>query len=676
MDLTASDFFLISLGALVIGFLIPLILPAKSPAILIGGLIPALVAAGAGLISAGIILLNQTSLQHIFYQLLPGVNFSIYIDSLAAFFLLVIFGLYLAVAVYTWGYCRKFTAEQVKYLLALGNLFVLAMVMVIIADNALTFLLVWEAMSLVSYFLVVFDHQDGRSRQAGFIYLVMTHIGTVFICLAFLLLYRYNGSLDFAAFRAGAGQVGQGAAGVIFILALIGFGTKAGIIPLHVWLPRAHPVAPSNISALMSGVMIKTGIYGLLRVTFDFLGPGPIWWGYVVLALGAVTALLGVMYALMEHDLKRLLAQHSVENIGIIMMGVGAALIFRSLDLKLLTALALTAGLYHVLNHAIFKGLLFLGAGAVDYATHTRDIEKLGGLIKRMPWTAVFFLIGSISISALPPFNGFISEWLTFQSLLQLGLSFPGSVIQVVPLVIAALLGLTGALAAACFVKAFGITFLALPRSTRASAAKEVPRSMLVGMGLLAIACLVLGVLPGAVVRLIDPINAGLVGVKLANGLSSSMVVLGAPAGPVPGLAPYVLAAGALILVPAALVLTLMMGGRTKKTVGETWNCGVPLEPQMEYTATSFAKPIRIIFQSLFQPDRQVNKEFSHFPYFTKRITYHSQIKPVFEDYFYYPARKMLIWASVRIRYLQTGSVHSYLAYIFITLLILILAIK
>src|SRR5881409_559698 len=384
------------------------------------------------------------------------------------------------------------------------------MTLVVLADDGFFFLLVWELMSLSSYFLVVTEHDKAEVRHAGFFYLIMTHVGTAFIFLTFLVFFREAGSFSFEAFRHSAYPLPEDIRTLAFLTALIGFGAKAGIVPLHVWLPYAHPAAPSHVSSLLSGVMIKTAIYGIVRVYFDFLGGEfPWWWGLVVLTVGAVSALLGVMYALMEHDLKSLLAYHSVENIGIILLGIGAGMIFQSYGLASLAALGLLAGLYHTINHAVFKGLLFMGAGALLSATHTRNMEEYGGLIRKMPWTAFFFLIGAVSISALPPSNGFVSEWLVFQSLF-LSFQLPDLFLKLMLPIAAAMLALTGVLALACFVKAFGISFLALPRSAHARHAEEVPVSMRLGMALLAVACIALGVAPMVVVPLLDRVVAPL----------------------------------------------------------------------------------------------------------------------------------------------------------------------
>jgi hydrogenase-4 component B len=350
----------------------------------------------------------------------PLLSFSFHIDKLAFFFIFVISLVALFCSVYGVGYIRHFYK---KYSIgALGffyHLFIAGMLMVVSASNGLFFLVAWEIMSIASYFLVVYDRNDKENAKAGFLYLVMTHIGTAFIAVAFLLMYKFTGSFDFAVIQSHVVLIPVFVKNIVFVLALVGFGTKAGIIPFHIWLPSAHPAAPSHISALMSGVMIKTGIYMMIRIFLELLQPIPLWWGIIVLIVGSVSALLGVLYALTEHDIKRLLAYHSIENIGIILLGLGSALIFIPLGYPVLALFGLGAALFHTLNHATFKSLLFLSAGSVISQTHTRNMEEYGGLIKNMPHTALFFLVGSMAISALPPFNGFFSEWLTFQTLLR-----------------------------------------------------------------------------------------------------------------------------------------------------------------------------------------------------------------------------------------------------------------
>ncbi|HLZ34195.1 MAG TPA: proton-conducting transporter membrane subunit, partial [Nitrospira sp.] len=451
--------------------------------------------------------------------------------------------------------------------------------------------------------------------------------------------------------------------------------TKAGIVPLHVWLPYAHPAAPSHVSALMSGVMIKTAIYGLLRVSFDFLdGQFPWWWGFSVLVVGAVSALLGVMYALMEHDLKSLLAYHSVENIGIILLGIGAGMIFHSYGLKELAALGLIAGLYHTINHAMFKALLFLGAGSLLYATHTRNMEEYGGLLRRMPWTGACFLIGAVSIAALPPTNGFVSEWLVFQSLF-LSYQAPSLLVKLMLPLAAAMLALTGVLALACFAKAFGISFLALPRSPHAKHAEEVPWSMRVGMGFLAALCVVLGLAPMAVIPLLDRVTASMAGASIADkmlaldGWALTPVNVEFSSLSTPVLA-FVLAGTAA----AGLALVALFGGLRANRYYKTWGCGLNLSPRMEYTATGFVQPIKRVFSTIYQPTVKLETEFlEESRYFAKRRRFEFHIEPMFQKYLYDPLVRFMSGLADRLRIVQAGSLHLYLAYMFVTLVLLLL---
>jgi len=393
-----------------------------------------------------------------------------------------------------------------------------------------------------------------------------------------------------------------------------------------------------------------------------------------VLTVGTISAVLGVLYALMEHDLKRLLAYHSIENIGIILMGLGASLMFLTTHHTVLATLALIAGLYHTINHASFKGLLFLGAGAVLHATHTRNMEEMGGLAKRMPQTALFFLVGAVAISALPPLNGFVSEWLTYQALLQ-GFGTTDSLMRLIFPLSGAMLALTGALAAACFVKAFGITFLAQPRSEHAAQAREAAPSMRIGMGVLTLACVLLGLFPIAFIQLLDPVTKQLTGVQLSAQLGAAGGLVLASTTPQAGTVSTV---GLLILLvcllPIPLGLWLVFARRSKSRRGPTWNCGLRgLTPQMEYTATGFSKPIRMIFKALFRPRRDVQREYDFSPYFATTIRFESHVEEVFERRIYRPARIWVLAVSRRIRALQAGSIHAYLLYIFITLLLLLL---
>jgi len=549
------------------------------------------------------------------------------------------------------------------------------MTLVVLADNGFFFLIVWELMSLLSYFLVVTEHEKADVRYAGLFYLIMTHVGTAFIMLTFLIFFQEGGSFSFEAFRHPEQPLPEGMRTVAFLMALIGFGTKAGIVPLHVWLPYAHPAAPSHISALMSGVMIKTAIYALVRVYFDFLGGQfPWWWGFVVLLVGTVSALLGVMYALMEHDLKSLLAYHSVENVGIILLGIGSGMIFQTYGLNEFAALGLLAGLYHTINHAMFKALLFLGAGSLLYATHTRNMEEYGGLLRRMPWTGACFLIGAVSIAALPPTNGFVSEWLVFQSLF-LSFHIPSILLKLILPLAAAMLALTGVLALACFAKAFGISFLALPRSSHARHAREVSVSMRLGMALLAIVCVVLGVAPMVVVPLLDRVVTPFASVSIEGKV---LALDGWALAPVnvefSSLSPPVLALLLVALSMLALGLVVAFGGLVRKRYYKTWGCGINLTPRMEYTATGFVQPIKRVFSTIYQPTVKLETEFlEESRYFAKRRRFEFHIEPVFQKYLYDPLVAFFTAMAERLRVIQAGSLHLYLAYIFVTLVVLLL---
>lgn len=632
----------------------------------------ALLGAAAALVAALRVLVGGEALSVTLGQTFPFGPWAFRVDALGAFFLLAFALPALAASGYALGYVREFYGRDGFFALgAAYNLFLLSLLLVLGAGNAFTFLVVWELMALTSFLLVVFRHREAGVTRAGFVYIVMTHAGTACITGAFLLLFRATGSLDFSAWAAAAagGTLPAGVRTAAFLLALAGFGAKAGVIPLHVWLPLAHPAAPSHVSALMSGVMLKVAVYGFLRF-LPALGPAEPWWGAAVLAAGAVTALLGILYALVEVDLKRFLAFSSVENVGVILLGLGAALSLQGLGLPTAAALALAASLYHVLNHAVFKGLLFLGAGAVIGATHTGNMDRLGGLARRMPVTSLLFLVGALSISALPPFNGFVSEWLTLQSLLALGLSAPSAVLEILAPVGAAALALTGALAAAGFVRAYGMTFLALPRSEAAAHAAETSRSQRAAMVLPAVLCLALGLAPGWVLRLLTPAVAAWTGAApvAASGWGAAASV-GALAGRItPGLL------FALLAVPGIAVLFLLRAAarRRPERLAPTWGCGIALTPRMEYSASAFSQPLRMIFRQILRPRPELEARHEVSPYFACYLRYRTEITPVFERYLYGPAARLLVEASHRLRGIQAGGIRLYLAYILATLVFLL----
>ena len=594
-------------------------------------------------------------------------------DPLALFFLVVIFIISLPSFIYSFSYLKgEYPAFKIFSAQILLFVFVLSMAFVVSVSNCLVFLIFWEIMSLVSYFLVVFDTNNERSIKAGLVYIVMTHIGTAFIIAAFMILYNYAHSFDFIAIKNACSVMPQRTKDIVFLLFLIGFGTKAGIVPLHIWLPYAHPQAPSHISSIMSGVMIKTAIYGIIRFVIFILGINTSWWGILVLILAAITSLVGIIYALMERDIKRLLAYSSVENIGIILSGVGLAMYFISLNLSYLAVFSLIAGLYHLINHAIFKGLLFLCAGSVYKATGTRDIEKLGGLIKKMPHTAVYFLLGGMAISALPPLNGFVSEWLTLQAFFLGAFNVIGGS-KIFLGICAAMLALTSGLAVACFVKAFGIIFLAKPRSHCAESAKEAALPMRIGMLILAVFTVIFGLAAALVIKSLAGVSSSALGIDISN---MSFFLNSLRFAPQIAKNTYLstpLLALLLVLFSVIGFVIYRVFGNRRAVIYKTWDCGYyKLGPRNEYTATAFSKPFRIAFSFFLLPYRKTQKIRESF-YHIKSFTYETHTTKVFKEYIYNPLFAFMLKLAKSMRKMQPGSIHLYLGYIFITLVLLII---
>jgi len=605
----------------------------------------------------------------------PLLQYTFRLDPVSCYFNLALAVVSLAVSVYSLGYLDGFDVRKPRGIFCFFySLLLVSLTVVFTANNAFLFLIVWEVMALSAYFLVSFDHERDESRKAGILFFVMSHVGTGALIVGFLLLGTWARSFDFSAFHLIAATLTPIQQGSLFLLFFFGFGVKAGMIPVHIWLPAAHPAAPSNVSALMSAILIKTGIYGIIRIAFDLLGIPPLWCGLLVLTAGTASAILGVLYALIEPDLKRMLAYSTIENAGIILMALGGAMVFRSYSRPTLAAVALVACLFHIFNHAIFKSLLFLSAGAVVHATGSRNLERMGGLIRPMPLTALCFLVGAIAISGLPPLNGFVSEWLTYQALLG-GFGSTPSLTRIVFPVAGSLLALTGALAATCFVRAFGIGFLALPRSSQAAHVHEAHPAMLAGMGTLALLCIGLGLGATLWLPILDPLTNQLLGVRM----SSNLVVSGGLAlssGSAAGgtVAPAALVGALVLLALLPGVLCAIWWRRGRKIPGPTWDCGLPgLTEYNEYTATAFSKPLRMIFAALFQPRREIQTEFEVSAYYPISVRFESEVEPAFETHLYSPLKDRIMARASRFRTIQAGSIHAYLAYIFITLVVLLL---
>ncbi len=633
----------------------------------------------AGLLGGATALAGQADLDLTLPLGLPWLAWHLHLDALSGFFLCVISVVLIAVALFGPHYVVEYEhGPHPLSLLGLATgLFIAGMQLVLLAADAFFFMIAWELMSVASYFLVAYTHEHAANRHAAFIYLLMAEIGALLIILAYGVLVGFGDGFTFEQMRHA--QLTPLWAAVAFALALGGFGMKAGIVPLHAWLPEAHPVAPSHISALMSGVMLKVAVYGFIRFTFDLVGVEHFHWGWGVAALsaGAASAVLGVLYALMQHNLKRLLAYHSVENIGIIFMGLGLALLFYADGKPALGTIGLIAALYHTLNHAIFKSLLFLGAGVILQRTHESDLERLGGLIHRMPVTAALFLIGCLSISALPPFNGFVSEWLTYQAALQVSALDSGVLRSFVP-VTAAMLALTGGLAAACFVKVFGVVFLGKPRSHHAHRARRLEsKPALAGMGWLAGLCLLLGVLPTPLVRLLEGVTLQLTGAGLPETASRGFLWL-APVSPQS--ATYA-ALAVMTAMGLAWLLTyewLHPGHEHPERRAYPWDCGFgALTPRMQYTASAFAMPFRRIFADCFVVHEDIDKTTAGMDGLkVTAIRYRLHVEDLLWHWFYAPVARALHWSVRQVGRIQTGNIRVYLGYSFFTLLLLLWVIS
>jgi formate hydrogenlyase subunit 3/multisubunit Na+/H+ antiporter MnhD subunit len=588
-------------------------------------------------------------------------------DPLGAAFALIINVATTIVSAYAIGYGAH--AREPRRVLPFYPAFLAGMNLVLLARDAFSFLVGWEFMSLASWALVVSDHASAENRRAALVYLIMATGGALILLFAFGVLAAPAGGYGFAEIRhAPHGSV----APLVLALALIGAGSKAGLVPLHAWLPLAHPAAPSHVSALMSGVMTKVAVYGFIRLVFDLAGPPAWWWSLPVLVIAAVTTILGVLYALMEHDLKRLLAYHTVENIGIIFIGLALALAFEASGLKAAAALSLTAAIFHVFNHSLFKSLLFLGSGAVLHATGERDMEHLGGLIHRMPVTALAFLAGCIAISALPPFNGFVSEWLTFQAIL-LSPQLPQWVPRLIVPAVGATLACSAALAATCFVKAFGMSFLGRSRTAAAAEAHETDRWSRVAMLLLALLCLAAGVVPGYVMDALAPVLQMLIGARLAVQSSEPWLRI-VPIDPARSAYDGALVLSMIVIAGGAAALIVRRFASHVLRRSAPWDCGFPdASPATQYTAGSFAQPIRRVFGSaVFRAREHLTMPP---PGDTGPARLEVELHDTIWEALYLPVIRFVDAVTARVNRLQFLTIRRYLTLVFAALVLLLIIV-
>ena len=591
---------------------------------------------------------------------LPDLPFHFRLDSLSAFFLMVIGGVAAGVSAFAAGYFRKGEGTPPGLLCLEYHVFLASMVLVVLADDAYAFMVMWETMALSSFFLVTANHRIAEIRRAGYLYLLVAHIGAIGILLCFGVLQANTGDYTFANMRVQ--QLAPFWGSVAFLLALFGFGAKAGILPLHVWLPEAHPAAPSPVSALMSGVMLKTAIYGFLRISYDLLHTQLWWWGLLLLAIGLATALFGVVFAAVQVNMKRLLAYSSIENIGLLFVAIGLSVLFSAYGMKPLAALALTAALYHVAAHAFFKSLLFVSTGAVLHATSERSLGKLGGLIRYMPWVAWVSLIGVLASAGLPPLGGFVAEWLLLQSFLFTP-GLPNSFLNMLIPAVAALIALVAALAGYTMVKFYGVIFLGQPREAKLSQAHDAGTWERAGMLWLVGGCVALGLLPVQFIQVIDPVTQQLVAAGLGETVAAHGWLLAPAAIERASYGPAIFLAGvAGSFALAFLLVRKLYHGRLRRT--PPWDCGFPWQtPRMQDTAEGFGQPIRQIFEPFFRMERQLPTPFDAQPRYRVTLGDH------FWYWLYLPVAAAVEKIAKLIGLLQQGRVAVYLLYSFLTLI-------
>ncbi len=705
--------FLLFLATCGIGAILAAILPDRMnlPVLAAVGSIASVIA----LTASGGVLLFGYSFHAGLWNLPYFGTIDLNMDRISSLFIFIAALVYLPISIFSAEYMEKYRGRySLKTFGVFYHLLFASIVLTLVAGDVVSFLIAWEVMTILSYLLVNYEHEREEVTRSGLLMLAMSEGGTVAAALGLLLLTGASGSFDFASLKSASSGLGEFARWAIFLLSFFGFGVKAGLIPSSTWLPRAHPAAPANVSAILSGIILNLGIYGIVRVNMDLLPVSHVGQGLIVLVVGSLSALIGILYATIENDMKKMLAHSSIENMGIITACLGAGFIFISYGHSALAGIAFIVGLYHMLNHSLYKALLFIGAGAVDVNAGTRDMNRLGGLIKRMPRTAVFFLIGALSIAALPPFNGFVTEWLTLQTLLQSSvLSSAG--VKIAFALCGATLALTAALAVTCFVKAFGMSFLGMARSREAESATETKRCTSIPMGFLATACLLFGILPTFIIPVIDRVVTPVVHQSVADELVPPFFLsaahrnpsfnkafvsefhdLGAQVGreilPGRGLVilhrgsksnpvvfamstSYTLVVLAFLLGASVLVFRLLFRGRSVKRQA-VWDGGIRrLLPEMTYTATGFSNPVRVIFDSIFRPSLVENAKESIAGHFRTAIRNGREETYVMDRLAVNPVLRLARWLATVLVRMHSARVNAYAGYVLMSLL-LILAIQ
>ena len=592
-------------------------------------------------------------------------SYSLQADAWSSAFLLLTGVAGVIISIYAMDYARGYLGHRIRLLSGLWNLFLLSIVAVLISGDAFTFIVSWEIMALVSFLLV--NHEAGKKKtvSAAYQYMVMTHIGTAAIMVAFYLIGSH--SLSFSFGDMANNNLNGFMKDVAFVCAFLGFALKSGLMPLHIWLPNAHPAAPSHVSALMSGVMLKVALYGFGRFAFQFIGMDVFWHGLIVMVIGLISAFLGVLYATMEVDMKRILAYSSVENMGIIFSAFGCGMVLYAMQLHSICVIAFTAALVHAVSHSLMKGLLFMSAGSVMHATGSKNIELMGGLIKKMPYTALFTLIGSMSLSSLPFTSGLVGEWLTLQSFITLAQQAGNPELRLLVIFAFVMLGLTGATALGCFVRMYGTAFLGRARSNIVDKAHEMPVFMLVGMGLEAVLIVAIGVMPDILVNIMQQIFSGFAVVSMGTPLG----IIWGGSGHYAIYSPGIIFA-VFVLIGLFMVAALYRSGTfVRKDV--TWNCGTVPTSRQQYSATGFSKPLRRAFEDILTPKRRLTYLRKEHAYFGRKLRYDLEIPDLFNDKLYKPIQQLMINYSSAFHRVQEGSVSIYIGYTMIAMIVVLI---